>query len=157
MGACGRYTPKTAGFAKRAETWHKDDTMRRSKVGFVLLSCLLAIGCASEPPAPSPDDPLTGTWTGDWGTEQRRDRVELQLDWTSGELEGAVNPRSEDLEIENAAYDAATGRLSFEFDAYDDGNAVRYVIEGKVDGTTLAGTWRRDGQRGDFQVERNAR
>ena len=123
----------------------------------LFLACVTAGGCASAPPVPSADDPLTGTWTGDWGTEQRRDRVELQLEWDGADLEGAINPRSEDLEIENAAYDASTDKLSFEFDAYDDGRAVHYVIEGKVDGTTLAGTWRRDGQQGDFQVTRNAR
>jgi hypothetical protein len=79
----------------------------------------------------------------------------LKLVWNGGDLQGAVNPRSDDLEIENAAYEATSGKFSFEFNAYDDGKALRYLIEGKVDGKTFTGTWRRDGQQGDFQVTRN--
>jgi hypothetical protein len=130
--------------------------MKMRLLAFAFLAFLLISGCSSEPPAPSPDDSLSGTWSGGWGTGDRRDSVELQLEWDGTRLEGTVNPRSQGMSIENAAFDAATGNLSLEFDAYDDGRAVRYVVEGKVEGDTMAGTWRRGDQQGDFEVTRKA-
>ena len=40
-----------------------------------------------------------------------------------------------------------------EFDAEGNGGrTVHYVIDGKVDGDTMTGTWTHDDQRGDFRV-----
>jgi hypothetical protein len=122
---------------------------------FLFAALMAAASCAAPEPAPSADDPVGGVWDGDWGMEGgRRDRVSLELRWEDGKLQGTVNPGRNGLDLTRAAFDKATGAITMEFDAYDDGRPVHFTIDGKVEGTVMAGTWTRNDQKGDFRVTR---
>ena len=145
--------------------------MRRSLLLLSVLSLLLVLfGCASEPattetPAPdaaapeaaAPDasaDPLTGTWSGDWGpsaSDRNKVTLELKLDGTN--VTGTINPGPEAVAITKGTFTKDTGTVNLEADAKDHaGKAIHYVIDGKVEGTTLSGNWSHDAKKGDFKV-----
>jgi hypothetical protein len=124
----------------------------------VLIAALAIAACSSPPGADrlAADDPLSGMWSGDWGPDAtRRDPVSLELRWDGNDLEGTVNPGRNGLEITKASFDRTTGAIALEFEAYDDGRAVHFAIEGKVDGKTMAGTWSRHDRKGDFRLTRD--
>lgn len=118
----------------------------------VLLACLLIASCA--PTASESDNGLSGTWFGEWGAEgdTRRDSVSVQFDWDGTRLTGAVNPGRNEMALDKATFDPATGNISFAFEAFDDGRAVPYTITGKVEGKTMTGKWARPDRQGDFRL-----
>ena len=128
--------------------------------------CLLAgCGAATESePAPEPEmadtassDPLSGTWTGDWGpTAEHRNEVTLELEWDGTNLTGTVNPGPNAIELSNTSFDAASGAIAMEADAQNfRGETVHYVIAGQVEGNTMTGSWIHDGGEGDFRITMN--
>jgi hypothetical protein len=148
--------------------------MRRSLLLLSVLSLLLVlVGCASEPaktetPAPeaaapeaaAPDasaDPLSGTWTGDWGpTPDHRNKVTLELKLDGTNVTGTVNPGPDAVALTKGTFAKDTGMVNLEADAKDHaGKAVHYVIDGKLDGTTLSGSWTHDAKKGDFKVTKS--
>lgn len=144
--------------------------MRRSLLFLCLVTSLPAFsGCASEPAAttetvdssaipaatpPPSDDPLAGMWVGDWGpTAEHRNAVTLELKWNGASLTGMVNPGPEAVALTKASYARDTGIVMLEADAAGrGGEAVHFIIEGKLDGTTLSGSWEHDGKKGDFEL-----
>jgi uncharacterized protein (DUF2147 family) len=146
--------------------------MRRSLLLLSVLSLLLVlVGCASEPAktetapeaaapeAAAPDasaDPLTGTWTGDWGpsaNDRNKATLDLKLDGTN--VTGSIKPEgaAEAVAITKGTFAKDTGTLNLEADAKDRaGKTVHYVVDGKLEGTTLSGTWTHDDKKGDFKV-----
>jgi hypothetical protein len=142
--------------------------MTRSLLLLSVLSLLLVLGaCASEPATPTepaapeaaaaPDasaDPLSGTWTGDWGPSANdRNKVTLELKMDGATLTGTVNPGPDAIALTKASFEKETSTVKMEADAKGhDGAAVHYVIEGKVDGTTMTGSWNHDNKKGDFKI-----
>ena len=110
---------------------------------------------AAVQPLPS-TDVLSGTWSGDWGpTAQHRNPVTLDLKWDGTNLSGAVNPGPTAIQLSKASFDSGTGAVLMEADARNhEGNTVHYMIEGKVEGNSIAGTWNHQKQKGDFKVTR---
>lgn len=100
------------------------------------------------------DDPLSGTWTGDWGpSAMDRNQVVVELKWDGKVLTGTVNPGPSAVELKKATFDPKTNAVHFEADATNRrGNAIHYVIDGKVEGTTMTGTWNHDNRNGDFKI-----
>ena len=149
--------------------------MRRSLLLLSVLSLLLVLfGCASEPaktetPAPeaaapeaaAPDasaDPLSGTWTGKWGpTPDHQNDVILELKLDGTNVTGNVDPgKPTATPITKGTFAKDTGVVNLEADAKDHaGKAVHYVVEGKLDGTTLSGSWTHDAKKGDFKVTKS--
>jgi len=135
--------------------------MRRSLLLLSVLCALLVLGaCSSEPakapeptakeapatPAATPDasaDPLSGTWKGDWGpSASHRNPVTVELKWDGTALSGTVNPGPDAVPLTKGSFNKDTGAVTMEADAKGhDGKAVHYTIEGKVDGTTMSGSW----------------
>ncbi len=129
---------------------------------------LLLSGCGGAPepapvpePAPEPEvaepagsaDPLSGTWTGDWGpAPDDRNAVVLDLTWDGTALGGTVNPGPDAVELMNAAFDPATNTLTMEADAESFRGPVHYMIEGALDGNTISGSWGHDDVTGDFTI-----
>ena len=142
--------------------------MRRSLLLLSVLSILLVFGaCSSSEPEKAPEpaatdapaapdtsaDPLSGTWKGDWGppaTDRNQVTLELKLDGTA--ISGTVNPGADAVPVKGT-FNA--GAVTMEADVKGrDGKPVHYTIEGKVDGTTMTGTWSHDGKKGDFKVSK---
>ena len=140
--------------------------MRRSLLLLSVLGLLLVFAaCASEPAptepapdaAPAPDasaDPVSGNWTGDWGpTADHRNPVTLELKLDGTNVTGTVNPGANAVALTKGAFMADTGMVMLEADAIGRGGAtVHYVIEGKVEGTSMSGTWTHDATKGDFKL-----
>lgn len=145
--------------------------MRRSLLLLSILSLVLTFAaCASEPAkapadeaapaAAAPDasaDPLSGTWTGDWGpSATHRNMVTLELKWDGTALTGNVNPGADAVPLTKASFNKDTGMVMMEADAKGQGGAtVHYVIEGKVDGKMMSGSWNHDDKKGDFKLTKS--
>jgi hypothetical protein len=100
------------------------------------------------------DDPLSGTWAGDWGpSEWDRNQVTVELKWDGNNLTGTVNPGPNAVELKKATFDAKSGAIHFEADATGRrGNQIHYVIDGKLEKGTMTGSWSHDNRKGDFKI-----
>ncbi len=99
-------------------------------------------------------DPLSGTWTGDWGpSPDDRNQVTVELKWDGKSLTGTVNPGENAVALQKATFDSKTGAVHFEADAKNRrGNPIHYVIDGKVEKSTMTGSWSHDNRKGDFKI-----
>jgi len=99
-------------------------------------------------------DPLSGTWTGDWGpSPTHRNPVTVELKWDGKNLTGTVNPGPDAVELKKASFDSKSGDVHFEADAKNRrGDAVHYMIDGKVEQDTMTGSWNHDNRKGDFKI-----
>jgi hypothetical protein len=99
------------------------------------------------------EDPLTGIWVGTWGpTPIHRMDATLELRWDGKALTGIVNSGEQVIELKNCSFDPRTGAVYLEVDALNAGNVVRYVINGKVEGRAMFGTWKHGDRKGDFKL-----
>ena len=100
------------------------------------------------------DDPLSGTWAGDWGpSEWDRNQVTVELKWDGKNLTGTVNPGPNAVELKKATFDAKSSAIHFEADATDRrGNQIHYIISGKLEKGTMTGSWSHDNRKGDFKI-----
>lgn len=117
------------------------------------LASILALGiCACVLYAA--DDPLSGTWKGDWGpSASDRNQVTVELKWDGKMLTGTVNPGPDAVELKKTSFDPKTGAVHFEADAKNrSGNPIHYIIDGKVEGKSMTGTWGHDNRKGDFKI-----
>jgi|SRR5688572_13690219 len=118
---------------------------------FCLLACLIAI-----PTLARQADPLTGTWAGDWGPSPGdRNQVSVDLKLNGKAVTGVVKTASRpEVTLSNSTYDATTRTVKMEAEAKNPrtGAAVKYVIEGKVEGSTITGSWNHDNVKGDFKL-----
>jgi hypothetical protein len=117
-----------------------------------LLACLIAIPTLAQPQA----DPLSGTWAGDWGPNANdRNQVSVDLKLNGKAVTGVVKTANRpEVSIGASTYDATTRTVKMEAEAKNprSGQAVKYVIEGKVEGNTMTGTWNHDNVKGDFKL-----
>jgi len=126
--------------------------MRLRVLGFVCIcACLLMVVSAL-----AQGDPLSGTWSGDWGPSPAdRNTVTLDLKWDgkalTGNVTGGTNVSSP-IPLQKTSFDAKTGAVHMEADASSRGRTVHYVIDGKVDKGTMTGSWNHDARKGDFKI-----
>jgi hypothetical protein len=126
--------------------------MRLRVLGFVsICACLLMVASAL-----AQGDPLSGTWSGDWGPSPAdRNTVTLDLKWDgkalTGNVTGGTNVSSP-IPLQKTSFDAKTGAVHMEADATSRGRTVHYVIDGKVDKGTMTGSWNHDARKGDFKI-----
>ena len=116
-----------------------------------LLACLVAI-----PVLARQADPLSGTWTGDWGpSAQDRNQVTVDLKLNGKTVTGVVKTANRaEVALSNSTYDAATRTVKMQAEAKNprNGEAVKYIIEGKLEGTSMTGSWNHDNRKGDFKL-----
>lgn len=125
--------------------------MKNLKTVFLTLFLLAGVAILGLNAA---DDPLSGTWVGDWGpSPTHRNQTTVELKWDGKALTGSVNPGPGAVEIKNATFDPQTGVVHMEADATGRrGAQVHYMIDGKVEGATMTGTWGHDNRKGDFKI-----
>jgi hypothetical protein len=103
-------------------------------------------------------DPLTGTWTGDWGPSANdRNTVSVDLKWDGKALTGVVHsinfPRP-NVTLQKSTFNSGTGAVHMEADVPNPrgGAPIHYVIDGKLMNGTMSGSWNHDGRKGDFTL-----
>jgi len=101
-------------------------------------------------------DPLTGTWSGDWGPSARdRNDVTVEFKWDGKALSGVVNPGPNAVSLQKTSFNAQTGAIHMEADATtESGRKIHYVIDGKLENGRLTGSWNHEGVKGDFKISK---
>jgi len=100
-------------------------------------------------------DPITGTWTGDWGPSKTdRNQVTVQFKYDGKTLSGTVNPGEKAVQLTKSTFDSKTGAVHMEADAKNEmgPGMVHFVIDGKVEKNTMVGTWNNGNVKGDFKI-----
>jgi len=122
-------------------------------VASLVLSLSLA-ACVSKPAVS--EAPPGGKWSGDYGPDaERREPITLDLRWEDLNLRGVVHAGPRSIDLTKVSFKADTGAIIMEFDAQgNNGQNVHYVIDGKVEGDSMSGTWTHDNQQGDFRLRR---
>jgi hypothetical protein len=106
--------------------------------------------------------PLKGTWSGDWGPNDKvRHRVLLELNWDGKAITGTINPGPNAVRLQKASVDPSSWAVRFEAEGKTAAGAtVSYLIEGQIENLgayrrVLSGTWYQGSERGDFRLTRN--
>jgi hypothetical protein len=133
--------------------------MRRTLSVICLLACVaIALPMIGQQKSAAPADPLSGTWTGDWGPNAGdRNQVSVDLKLNAGAVTGTVHsvtPKRDDVAITKGTYTAAGNKVHLEAEAKNprSGQTVKYVIDGTVAGTSMSGSWNHDASKGDFKL-----
>ena len=117
--------------------------------------CFLACAVLAAPLlAQQGSDPLSGTWTGDWGPSARdRNPVTVEFKWDGKTLSGTVNPGPNAIALQKTSFNAQTGDVHLEADAKSgSGRTIHYVIDGKLANGGITGSWNHDNVKGDFKI-----
>jgi hypothetical protein len=122
----------------------------------LLATLLLLCGCAPAATSTAAADPISGTWVGEWGpSPSRQTEVTVELKWDGTTLKGTVDPHRTPFELSKASFDPKTNAVKMELDGPNSRREmVHYVIEGKISGTTMSGTFDRAGEKGSFKLEK---
>jgi hypothetical protein len=126
------------------------------KIKLATILCLL-ICFSLVVPAFAADDPITGTWAGDWGpSKSDRNQVTVQFKYDGKTLSGTVNPGDKAVQLTKTSFDAKTGAIHLEADAKNEmgSGMVHFVIDGKLDKNTMTGSWNHGNVKGDFKISK---
>lgn len=126
--------------------------MRR--ILLALLACAMAVAQEGHP--------LSGTWTGDWGTSATaRNHLTLVMTWDGKLISGLLNPGPDAAKVQAIALDPTNWTVRIEAEGKDSGGAaVRISAEGRVEDLgsihrTIRGTWQQGNAKGDFRLTRD--
>ena len=99
-------------------------------------------------------DTISGTWTGEWGPNTfERNQVVAQLKYDGKAVTGTINSGSYPITISKGTFNEKTGAIHLEADGRGrDGAKNHYVIDGKLQKSTITGTWKYDKGNGDFKI-----
>lgn len=105
--------------------------------------------------------PLSGTWTGDWGTgPAQRNHITLVMSWDGDKVTGVINPGPDSSTMDGVFLDLTNWTVRIDAKATDAaGKAIRIEAEGKIEDLgsphrTLTGKWTQGALTGDFKVTR---
>jgi len=107
--------------------------------------------------------PLTGTWSGDWGSgPTQRNHVTLVMNWDGKNITGTLfNPAPDSTPLGSVALDVTNWTVRIEADGKDQGGKpVHISAEGKLDDIgsahrKITGTWTQGSTKGDFRLTRD--
>jgi len=126
----------------------------------VLLAAMAAIAALSIAVAQE-GHPVKGSWLGVWeSNETHGENVLVILDWDGRAISGMINPGTDNIAISDATLDPDGWVVTIQArGTNDDGEEVRYTIEGSIMDLELpnryiVGTWRSNEGRGDFEIRR---
>ena len=123
------------------------------RVKFASIFCLLI--CVAFVIPAFAQDPISGTWAGDWGPSKTdRNQVTVQFKFDGKALSGTVNPGEKAVQLMKSTFDPKTGAVHMEADAKNEmgSGMVHFIIDGKVDKNTMTGTWNHGNVKGDFKI-----
>ena len=106
--------------------------------------------------------PLSGTWSGDWGTTpNERTHITMVMNWDGKAITGMLNPGPDQAPLGAVTLDPTTWSVRIEADTKDaSGKAVHVVADGKLDDIAsyhriLSGSWQQGSARGTFKLTRD--
>jgi hypothetical protein len=127
-----------------------------------LLLCLLVVFAAALPLVAQEGYPLSGTWSGDWGTsakEADRNHTTLVMSWDGKAVQGIVDPGPDTAKIRVATLDSTKWTVRLEYDLKDkSGKLVPFIVEGKLQNPasrknrSIVGTFTHGATKGDFKI-----
>src|SRR5262245_33117383 len=128
--------------------------MRAKKIAFIAL--ILFSACTSQPAVSNSSALPSGMWSGEYALAvDRREPIRVDLRWEGANLTGLVYAGPRSLPLTKASFTPQTGAISMEFDAEGNGGrTVHYLVDGKVSGDVMTGTWTHDDQHGDFRIKK---
>ena len=130
--------------------------MRRTIILVCAMACLAVAIPVVAQRGTAAADPISGTWTGDWGpstTDRNMVTVELKLEGKT--VTGTVKstqPVRPDVALSKSTFDA--GKVHLEANATNPrgGAAVHYIIDGNLANGVMTGSWNHDSSKGDFKL-----
>ena len=135
--------------------------MRARRLNLILVVAIAAMAAMATTAFAQFGHPLKGTWIGDWGPDKNAQKhVVVELRWDGKAITGTINPGANRVPIKVGTLDAPTWNVHFEAEGKDSGgNAVRYVIDGKVENIgafarVITGTWTQGSVKGPFKITR---
>ncbi|HTM04502.1 MAG TPA: hypothetical protein VL173_13420 [Vicinamibacterales bacterium] len=131
--------------------------MRRLLIAIAAIVFLVpALGNAQE------GHPLSGTWSGDWGTGPTgRTHVTVVMEWNGKTVTGMLNPGPDQAALSSVVLDPTTWTVRIEAETKNaQGQTVHVSADGKLQDIasyhrTLTGSWTQGTTRGDFKLTRN--
>jgi len=130
--------------------------MRVRTLSVICLLACLAVAIPILAQQRSGADPVTGTWSGDWGPNQAdRNQVTVDLKLEGTAVTGVVKTTNRpEVPLSKGTFDATARTVKMEAEAKNprSGANVKYIIEGKLEGNTLTGSWNHDTTKGDFKL-----
>jgi hypothetical protein len=126
------------------------------------LFCLSIAIAVAIPAVAQEGFPLTGTWSGDWGTsakEADRNHTTLVLSWDGKTVQGLVDPGPDSAKVRVATLDSTKWTVHMEYDLKDKaGKLVPFIVDGKLQNPssrknrTVVGTFTHGTVKGDFKI-----
>ena len=126
------------------------------------LFCLSIALAVAIPAVAQEGFPLTGTWSGDWGTsakEADRNHTTLVLSWDGKTVQGLVDPGPDSAKVRVATLDSTKWTVHMEYDLKDKaGKLVPFIVDGKLQNPssrknrTVVGTFTHGSAKGDFKI-----
>ena len=130
--------------------------MKTRKILLLCLACVFLYNCSSVSTSSAADDPISGIWRGEWGpTPQRQTDVTVEFKWDGKVLRGTVDPDGNSHEFTKASFDPQTNVVKMELDGPNSRReVVHYLIEGKISGNVMSGTFNRGDEKGTFRIQK---
>jgi hypothetical protein len=126
------------------------------------LLCLSLALAVAIPAVGQEGFPLTGTWSGDWGTspkEADRNHTTLVLSWDGKAVQGLVDPGPDSAKVRVATLDSTKWTVHMEYDLKDKtGKIVPFIVDGKLQNPasrknrSVVGTFTHGTVKGDFKI-----
>jgi TRAP-type C4-dicarboxylate transport system substrate-binding protein len=105
-------------------------------------------------------DPVSGAWLGDWGPgPTSRNRIRLSLVWEGAAVTGtlqSVDRQHPDVPLQKSTFDPKTNSIHLEATVPGARGAavMRHVVDGKLSGDTVSGSWTAGASKADFKLSR---
>lgn len=125
--------------------------------------CLLVVFAVALSAFAQEGFPLTGTWSGDWGTsakEQDRNHTTLIMSWDGKKVTGLVDPGPDSAQFKVSTLDSTKWTVRLEYDLKDkSGKVVPFIVDAKLQNASsrvnrmLVGTFTHGSAKGDFKVK----
>jgi hypothetical protein len=129
----------------------------------VRVFCLLVVFTVALSAFAQEGFPLSGTWSGDWGTsakEQDRNYTTLIIGWDGKKISGLVDPGPDSANFKEATLDSTKWTVHFVYDLKDKtGKVVPFIVDAKLQNASsrnnrlLVGTFTHGSVKGDFKVK----